>query len=314
MAGGPRAAASDLPDQALDAAIFEGPRAVSARSVAAAAARTARRPPRRPRRPPGRRTRTSSTARTMSWSLSPAGRRPRACPRNVPTDARRSDDDDRPAGPDLDVYDIAFLAGGVRAGGRHRPGRPGRGRPGAGARAGRAGRCRARPRASGRGGRAGRRRHARTPVGRHDPLAARGRRPDDDLGPLPGRRGPAAPAARPPGAPRLEWSPTRGRAGRRCAGWRRAARDPAHDGGSALQVALHGRAAMPDADLRAAIFERPRRRSAPAPDAAPAPRGPPRSPTTATRASAAYRTRGAAGAGGGGRVRRWAAASTAASG
>jgi hypothetical protein len=33
--------------------------------------------------------------------------------------------------------------------------------------------------------------------------------------------------------------------------------DPALDGGSALQVALRGRAAMTDADLRAAIFERP---------------------------------------------------------
>jgi hypothetical protein len=32
---------------------------------------------------------------------------------------------------------------------------------------------------------------------------------------------------------------------------------PALDGGSALQVALHGRQTMPDADLRAAIFERP---------------------------------------------------------
>ncbi len=33
--------------------------------------------------------------------------------------------------------------------------------------------------------------------------------------------------------------------------------DPALDGGSALPVALHGRPAMGDADLRAAIFERP---------------------------------------------------------
>jgi hypothetical protein len=33
--------------------------------------------------------------------------------------------------------------------------------------------------------------------------------------------------------------------------------DRALDGGSALQVALRGRAAMPDADLRVAIFERP---------------------------------------------------------
>ena len=33
--------------------------------------------------------------------------------------------------------------------------------------------------------------------------------------------------------------------------------DRALDGGSALQVALQGREAMPDADLRAAIFERP---------------------------------------------------------
>jgi hypothetical protein len=39
--------------------------------------------------------------------------------------------------------------------------------------------------------------------------------------------------------------------------------DPAVDGGSALGVALHGRQAMPDADLRAAIFERPRAPVAP---------------------------------------------------
>ncbi|TQN41394.1 uncharacterized protein (TIGR04222 family) [Blastococcus colisei] len=33
--------------------------------------------------------------------------------------------------------------------------------------------------------------------------------------------------------------------------------DPALDGGSALRVALHGRQAMPDTGLRAAIFDRP---------------------------------------------------------
>ena len=53
------------------------------------------------------------------------------------------------------------------------------------------------------------------------------------------------------------WSPTR--AGRE--ELRRLAEQPtvhrALDGGSALQVAMKGRDAMPDADLRASIFERP---------------------------------------------------------
>jgi hypothetical protein len=56
---------------------------------------------------------------------------------------------------------------------------------------------------------------------------------------------------------RSEWSPTAaGHAALRRATGRPPA-DPALDGGSALPVALHGRHAMADADLRAAIFERP---------------------------------------------------------
>lgn len=72
---------------------------------------------------------------------------------------------------------------------------------------------------------------------------------------------------------------------------------PALDGGSSFRVALFGRAAMPDADLRASIFERP------LPPVPPAERG------TATRrrrriaedgdpSLAAYRTRGATAYGG----------------
>jgi hypothetical protein len=56
---------------------------------------------------------------------------------------------------------------------------------------------------------------------------------------------------------RQAWAPTR--AGRETL--RRLAAqppaDPAHDGGSAVLVALRGRAAMPDPALRAAVFERP---------------------------------------------------------
>ena len=72
---------------------------------------------------------------------------------------------------------------------------------------------------------------------------------------------------------------------------------PALDGGSSMHVALYGRGSMPDADLRASIFERP------LPPIPPAERG------AATRrrrriaedgdpSLAAYRTRGAAGYGG----------------
>ena len=59
--------------------------------------------------------------------------------------------------------------------------------------------------------------------------------------------------------------------------------DPALDGGSASLVALHGREAMPDPGLRAAIFERPALPSATGPGVRPpAPRGAPASGTPTT--------------------------------
>jgi hypothetical protein len=72
---------------------------------------------------------------------------------------------------------------------------------------------------------------------------------------------------------------------------------PALDGGSALQVALYGRATMPDADLRASIFERP------LPPLPPAERGADvrrrhRHSLDSDPTIAAYRTGGAAGIGG----------------
>jgi hypothetical protein len=72
---------------------------------------------------------------------------------------------------------------------------------------------------------------------------------------------------------------------------------PAFDGGSALQVALHGRETMPDADLRTSIFERP---LAPLPSAE---RGADlgrrrRDAMDGDPSIAAYRTGGAAGIGG----------------
>ena len=94
---------------------------------------------------------------------------------------------------------------------------------------------------------------------------------------------------------REAWSPTR--AGRHAL--RRLAAQPpvdrALDGGSALLVALTGREAMPDADLRAAIFERPALpRGARAPDRPSAP-GMRAGSDSDDPAVAAYQTRNALG-------------------
>ena len=177
-------------------------------------------------------------------------------------------------------------------GDRHRARRPRRVRPGPGARARGTRRRRARPAASGRGGGAGRRRHARPPVGRHDPLAAQPRRAAHRPRPVPGGRRPAAPTD----APSAAGSGARpGPDGRCCAGWRlQPPVDRALDGGSALRVALGGRAGdagrrPAGGDLRAArAAEGDRARDRP-----PAPRGAQARRTT--RRVSAHQTRTALG-------------------
>ena len=173
--------------------------------------------------------------------------------------------------PQLDVYDIAYLAGGpdrvvdtalvaLVETGRIRVHPPGQ-----------LHRRRAAPAAPGRGGGARRRGHPRAPLGRRHPVAARGRRPRARHRSPADRRRPAEPLGASSPAGRDVARPTA--AGRRMLGILAAdpPTDPAWDGGTAVLVALHGRDRLSDELRRSSIFEpslcRPRRSGRKAPTA-----------------------------------------------
>ena len=158
--------------------------------------------------------------------------------------------------PQLDVYDIAYLAAGpdrVVDTALDRPGRDGP-RPRAAARPAHGRRARAA--APGRGGGARRRGHPRAPLGRRGPVAARRRRQSPRHRSAAGRRR-ACSAAGPSCPRRTRRARVPTAAGRQLL--RRLAAepptDPASDGGTSVLVALHGRDRLSDELRRSLIFE-----------------------------------------------------------